>query len=178
MAAEINDPAGLAVSGGVVYFADTANLRVRKVANNIITTVAGTGIRDNGPATNAFLNFPEGMAIDGSGDILVADTGNAEARQFKAGGNISSVGQLQGGVPHGVAVDHAGNFYVTDEEPSFPSQMPHILKLAPGGTTTVIAGNGPDGFSGDDGPANLAVLNTPQGLVGGRGGQYLCRRLR
>lgn len=163
--AEINEPEGLAVSGGVVYFADTANLRVRKVANTIITTVAGTGIHDNGPATNAFLNFPEGLAIDGSGDILVADTGNAEARQFKAGGNISSVGELEGGVPHGVAVDHAGNFYVTDEEPSFPSQMPHILKLTPGGTTTVIAGNGPDGFSGDDGPANLAVLNTPQGLV-------------
>jgi uncharacterized protein (TIGR03437 family) len=163
--AELNEPEGLAVSGGVVYFADTDNLRVRKVANTIITTVAGTGIRDNGPATNAFLNFPEGLAIDGSGDILVADTGNAEARQFKAGGNINSVGELEGGAPYGVAVDQAGNFYVTDEEPSFPSEMPHILKLAPGGTTTVIAGNGPDGFSGDDGPATLAVLNTPQGLA-------------
>jgi hypothetical protein len=67
--------------------------------DNIINTVAGTGIRDNGPAVNAFLNFPEGIAIDGSGDILVADTGNAEAREFKAGGNINSVGQLQGGEP-------------------------------------------------------------------------------
>ena len=89
MAAELNYPAGLAISSGVVYFADESNQRVRKIANNIITTVAGTGIRDNGPATNAFLNFPEGIAIDGSGDILVADTGNAEARQFKAGGNIN-----------------------------------------------------------------------------------------
>ena len=127
--------------------------------------MAGTGIRDNGPATNAFLNFPEGIAIDGSGDILVADTGNAEARKFKAGGNINGVGQLQGGAPYGVTVDQAGNFYLTDEEPSFPSEMPHILKVGPDGTTTVIAGNGPDGFSGDDGPATLAVLNTPQGLA-------------
>ncbi len=87
------------MSGGVIYFADVSNERVRKVANYIITTVAGTGIRDNGPATNAFLNFPEGIAIDGSGEILVADTGNTDARKFKAGGNINSVGQLQGGSP-------------------------------------------------------------------------------
>ena len=65
----------------------------------------------------------------------------------------TALGQLQGGAPYGAAVDHAGNFYVTDEEPIFPSQMPHILELAPDGTTTVIAGNGPDGFSGDGGPA-------------------------
>jgi uncharacterized protein (TIGR03437 family) len=172
--AELGDPAGLAISGGVVYFADVSNERVRKVANNIITTVAGTGIRDNGPATNAFLNFPEGIAIDGSGNILLADTGNAEARQFKAGGNINSVGQLLGGAPYGATVDGAGNFYVTDEEPSFPSQIPHILKVAPGGTTSIVAGNGPDGFSGDDGPATLAVLNTPHGIaVDAAGNIYL-----
>jgi uncharacterized protein (TIGR03437 family) len=165
LAAELDYPAGLVVSGGVLYFADVVNQRVRMVLNNIITTVAGTGIRDNGPATNAFLNFPEGLAIDGSGDILVADTGNTEAREFKAGRNINSVGQLLGGTPYGATVDQAGNFYLTDEEPSFPNEMPHILKLTPGGTTSVIAGNGPDGFSGDDGPATLAVLNTPQGLA-------------
>src|ERR1700722_17029541 len=165
LAAELNYPTGLAVSGGALYFADIVNQRVRKVLNNIITTVAGTGIRDNGPAANAFLNFPEGLAIDGSGDIVVADTGNTEAREFKAGGNINSVGQLLGGTPYGVTVDKAGNFYITDEEPSFPYEMPHILKLGPGGTTSVIAGNGPDGYSGDDGPATLAVLNSPQGLA-------------
>ncbi len=96
VAAELSAPAGIAVSGGVVYFADLGNLRIRKVASNIITTVAGTGTHDNGPATSAFLNFPEGITIDGSGNILVADTANAEARRFKAGGNINSVGQLSG----------------------------------------------------------------------------------
>jgi uncharacterized protein (TIGR03437 family) len=165
LGAELNYPAGIAAGGGAVYFADVSNERVRKVANNIIMTVAGTGIRDNGPATNAFLSFPEGIAIDGSGDILVADTGNAEARKFKAGGNINGVGQLQGAAPFGMTVDQAGNFYLTDEEPSFPSQVPQILKVAPDGTTTLIAGNGPDGFSGDDGPATAASLNTPQGLA-------------
>ncbi len=165
LAAELDEPAGLAVSGGVVYFADSANFRVRKIANYIITTVAGTGNRDNGPATNAFLNFPEGISINGSGDILVADTGNAEAREFKAGGNINGVGQLQGGAPYGVTVDRAGNFYLTDEEPGFPSQMPHILKVGPDGTTAIIAGNGPDGFYGDGGPATLAVFDTPRGIA-------------
>jgi uncharacterized protein (TIGR03437 family) len=165
LSAELDYPAGLAISGGVLYFADVVNQRVRKVANYTINTVAGTGIRDNGPASNAFLNFPEGLAIDRSGDILVADTGNAEAREFKAGGNINSVGQLLGGSPFGAAVDQAGNFYITDEQPSFPSEIPHILQLTPGGTTSIIAGNGPDGFSGDDGPATLAVLNTPHGLA-------------
>jgi uncharacterized protein (TIGR03437 family) len=165
LVAELNNPAGLAISSGVVYFADASNERVRKIANIAITTVAGTGIRDNGPATNAFLNFPEGVAIDGSGDILVADTGNAEARQFKTGGNINRVGQLQGGIPYGATVDPAGNFYLTDEEAGFPYEIPHILKLGTDGSTTLIAGNGPDGFAGDGGPATLAVLNTPQGVV-------------
>jgi len=165
LGAEINAPEGIAVSGGAVYFADSANFRVRKILNYTITTVAGTDNRDNGPAANAFLNFPEGIAIDGAGDILVADTDNAEARKFKVGGNINGVGQLQGGTPFGMTVDRAGNFYLTDEEPGFPSQMPHILKLETDGTTSMIAGNGPDGFSGDEGPATLAVLNTPQGLA-------------
>src|ERR1700733_2627620 len=164
-AAELNSPAGLAIGGGVVYFADASNQRVRKIANGIITTVAGTSIRDGGPAANAFLDIPEGIAIDGSGDILVADTGDSEARKFKAGSPINSVGQLQGGAPYGVASDSAGNFYFTDEEPNFPSETPHILKVTPQGSTSIFAGGGPDGFSGDNGPATAAALNAPQGLA-------------
>ncbi len=64
-----------------------------------------------------------------------------------------------------MTTDQAGNFYLTDEEPVFPSEIPHVLKVGSDGSTTVIAGNGPDGFSGDDGPATLAVLNEPQGLA-------------
>ncbi len=165
LAAELGQPAGLVIGNGAVYFADEYSLRVREVANYIINTVAGTGIRDNGPATNAFLNFPEGIAIDANGNLLVADTGNAEARLFKVGGNINSFGELQDGTPMGATADHAGNFYVTAEEPSFPNDLAQILQIAPDGTTAVIAGNGPDGFSGDGGPATLAVLNEPQGVA-------------
>ncbi len=78
---------------------------------------------------------------------------------------VNSVGQLQGGAPAGVASDSAGNFYFTDEEPNFPSETPHILKVTPQGSTSIVAGGGPDGFSGDNGPATEAALNAPQGLA-------------
>ncbi len=71
-AAELNSPAGLAISGGVIYFADSSNQRVRKIANNVINTVAGTSIRDEGLATfTSAWTCLEGIAIDGSGDNLV-----------------------------------------------------------------------------------------------------------
>ena len=157
LAAELNGPAGLAISGGAVYFADASNERVRKIANYVITTVAGTGIRDNGPAANAFLNFPEGIAIDGSGDILVADTGTRRRGASRREAISTALGQLQGGAPYGVDRGSSREtFIVTDEEPGFTSQIPHVLKVEPDGTTSIIAGNGPDGFSGDGGPATLA----------------------
>jgi uncharacterized protein (TIGR03437 family) len=172
--AELNVPAGLTVSSGVIYFADELNERVRKIANSDITTVAGTDIHDNRPATAAFLNFPEGIAIDGAGNIAVADTGNSAARRFKTGGDINSFGQLQGGVPFGAAVDKAGDFYLTDEEPGSSSEVAHVLEVTPDGTTSVVAGSGMNGFVGDGGPAVTAEINLPQGLaVDAAGNVYL-----
>lgn len=165
LAAELDQPAGIAASGGIVYFADTGNVRVRSVLNGTIHTVAGTGMGDNGPAVNAFLFYPEGVAINAAGNVLVSDTGNAEAREFKVGGNISPIGQLKGGVPIGAAVDSPGNFYVTDEEPQANgTEIPRVLRLNANGTT-IIAGNNADGFAGDGGPATQATLNTPEGLA-------------
>lgn len=165
LTAEFSYPAGLAAGAGTVYIADETNFRVRTVQNYVINTVAGTSIRDNGPAADAFLNFPEGLAIDTNGNLLVADSGNEEARRFKIGGTINAIGELQQGAPYGAAADQAGNFYVTDEQPTFTSEMPYVLEIAPDGTTAIAAGDGPDGFSGDGGPATLAVLNAPQGVA-------------
>ena len=156
--AGLSAPAGLALdSNNQLYIADLFNARVRKVAGSVITTLAGTGSRDGGSATAAFLNFPEGLAASGTNNVLVADTGNNEARRFNIGGNISSVGQVQG-VPHGVAVDSGGNFYVTDDEPL-------VLKITPAGATSIVAGNSRDGYSGDNGPATAAMISTPTGIA-------------
>jgi hypothetical protein len=56
---------------------------------------------------------------------------------------------------------------------AFPARVPHILKVAPDGTTTVLAGNGPDGFSGDGGPATLRRSQHAAGRGGGLGRQYV-----
>src|SRR6266853_1307754 len=82
ISASLNDPIGVAVdAAGNVYIADTLHNRIRKVTSNgIITTIAGSGTAcysgDGGPAINAKLFFPHDVAIDSSGKVYVADTGN------------------------------------------------------------------------------------------------------
>ena len=120
-------------------------------------TYAGTSDRDGGPALSAFLNLPEGLAISGAGNILVADTGDMAARRFSVGGAISTVGQVQA-APHGVAVDAAGDYYVSDDEPL-------VLKITPAGVTSIVAGISQDGYSGDGGPATAAMISMPTGVA-------------
>ena len=155
--AELYVPTGLTIAAGQIYIADLGNGRVRKVANNIITTVAGTSNGDSQPATSAFLNLPEGLAIDMAGNITVADTWNYELRRFLLGGVIGGFGEVLG-QPFGVTVDQSGNFYVSDSEPL-------VLKVGEDGTTSIVAGNSQSGFSGDGGSAQSASLNNPLGLA-------------
>ena len=155
---EMNAPAGLAVDGNnQIYVADVLNQRIRKVAGSIITTYAGTSDRDGGPALSAFLNLPEGLAISGAGNVLVADTGDMVARRFSVGGAISTVGQVLA-APHGVAVDAAGDYYVSEDEPL-------VLKITPAGVTSIVAGISQDGYSGDGGPATAAMISMPTGVA-------------
>jgi trimeric autotransporter adhesin len=87
--AALNAPMGLAVdASGNVYIADTLNGRIRKLTpSGTITTVAGTGALyfsgDQGPATQAALYFPRGVAVDPSGNIYIADTANSVIRQLQ-----------------------------------------------------------------------------------------------
>lgn len=97
--ARLNSPRGLAVSAdGSLYIADTGDNRIRKIANGIITTVAGIGgtpgfAGDNGPAIKATLNQAEGVAVSADGAIVyVADTGNNRVRQV-ADGTIRTLAQ-------------------------------------------------------------------------------------
>ncbi|TAK56819.1 MAG: hypothetical protein EPO22_13055 [Dehalococcoidia bacterium] len=118
---------------GDVYIADTGDCRIRKVSGGTITTVAGDGVcRYNGDgitATSASIRSPMGVAVDGSGNVFIADTGNCRIREV-TGAMMSTVAGTgvcgssgDGGpatsatieVPSGVGTDAAGNFYFVDQ---------------------------------------------------------------
>ncbi|HEV2448657.1 MAG TPA: IPT/TIG domain-containing protein [Candidatus Sulfopaludibacter sp.] len=174
-AAYLTDPLGVAVdSSGNLYIADTGNQVVRKVTSGgTISTYAGNNgfgagySGDAGPATNAQLNSPVGLAIDTSGNLYIADTKNNLIRKVTAGnGNINTVvgnssttlGYLN--QPTGVAVDAAGNIYIANQGNN------SIYKFtAATGRVTRVAGNGSFGSTGDGGPATFASLGDPKGVA-------------
>jgi uncharacterized protein (TIGR03437 family) len=181
--AQLYFPTGVAVdSADNLYIADTGNNRVRKVSNGVITTVAGNGTQgfrgDNGLATSAQLNFPIGVAVDSAGNLYIADTDNNRIRMVAngvittvagngtagfTGDNIPATASPLGG-PVGVAVDSAGNLYISEDTVAGIANFPSIRKVSSGVITTV-AGNGTDGFSGDNGPATSAELWEPAGIA-------------
>src|SRR5258708_5081280 len=81
----INGPRGLAVDGAGNVFFSEGNTVKRHSPSGSVTTVAGTGVEgfsgDNGPATAAKLSQPEGLAVDSSGNLLIADYGNGRVRK-------------------------------------------------------------------------------------------------
>jgi sugar lactone lactonase YvrE len=88
--AELNLPDAVAVdASGNLYIADTYNNAIRKVSNGLIATIAGDGSPgysgDNGPAANARLNMPRGVAVDASGTVYIADSGNHVVRKVSNG---------------------------------------------------------------------------------------------
>ena len=190
--AQLNSPQGVAVdAAGNYYVADTGNNVVRKVAaNGTITTLAGTGTAgfagDNGAAASAQLNSPQGVAVDGSGNVYIADTQNSRVRKV-SGGTISTVAgsgtigfggdggagtSAQLNTPTGLAVDGSGNLYIAD----FGNNV--VRKLSTGGTITTIAGNGRQGYSGDGGLGTLAQLNGAQAVaVDSAGNVYIADTL-
>jgi sugar lactone lactonase YvrE len=159
-AAQLGGPADVAVDGaGNVYIADRLNHRVRKVSpNGVITTIAGTGTAgssgDNGPATAAELNQPSELALDGAGNLYIATSG--PVRKVSPAGLITTILSGSGGA---LAADGAGNVYVSGEK------GPTVVKVSPGGATTVVAGTGKLGFSGDNDKAIEAELSFPSGLA-------------
>jgi streptogramin lyase len=185
--ASIGPPASIAVDGqGDIYFADTRNNEVREVTPaGGMSIVAGGGGNDypnhgdGGPATDAELRFPDAVALDGSGDLFIADTGHAEVREVSTSGIITTIaGNGQSGssgdggpavrakleAPDGLAVDSAGDVYVSDRVTN------RIRKISPSGIITTVAGTGTAGFSGDGDPATNAELNGPAGLAFGPDG--------
>lgn len=139
--ATLNNASAVAVdSAGNLYIADTGNNRIRKVTTvGTISTVAGNGsgafTGDGGPAINAALNQPDGIAVDPSGNFFISDTGNQRVRMVNASGTITTIAgngaagfagdggtataaALNMNAPvaqeSGIAVDTAGNVFVVD----------------------------------------------------------------
>jgi hypothetical protein len=132
--AELGSPNDVALdASGNLYIADTDNARIRKVnTSGIISTVAGSGLGfsgDGGPATEASLDYPLGVAVDAAGDVLIADSYNNRIRWVDGQGIIHTVAgngsygfSGDGGpatnaelaAPWGVGVDPSGNIYVAD----------------------------------------------------------------
>ncbi len=181
--ADMNDPESVAADGaGNVYVADNLNNRIREVTpDGTISTVAGNGGSgywgDGGPATGANLNRPEGVAMDGAGNLYIADSDNFVIRKVSKGiistvaGNGTQGYSGDGGPatsaqlndPTAIAVDSTGNLYIAD-------LYAHVIRKVSksDGTISTIAGNGSNGVpcsSGDGGPATSARFCGPSGVA-------------
>lgn len=176
--AQLNSPTSVAVDAdGNLYIADLLNSAVRKVTpGGTITTLAGNGVQgyngDRIAASKALLNFPQSVAVDSAGNVYIADQMNSRVRMVSTGGNIATIAGTgvagsggDGGLainaqitPVGIAVDSAGNVYISDGGS-------RVRKLFPGGGILTIAGNGSQGYTGDGGLATNATLFNPSGVA-------------
>lgn len=183
--AQLSFAQGIAIDGRRnIYIADTGNHRIRKVTpDGRIATIAGTGRRgmegDGGPALNARFDQPYGLALDAAGNLYVADLGNHRVRKISPDGIITTVAGAGGKgsrgdggpaaeaqlmSPRNVALDAAGNLYISEFEGH------RVRRVSPEGVITTFAGTGVAGLGGDGGPAALAQLAFPAGLAVDRDG--------
>ncbi len=177
----LNTPRNVAVdASGTFYISDTGNHRVRRVGSDgAIQTIAGNGIGfatgTGGPAADASLGGPRGLALTPDGDLIIAEQSAHIVRRINVQtGNILSFagkdipgygGDGRPGVnanlsgPMGVAADSMGNVWIAE-------RFNHrVRKLDSTGIITTVAGSFEEGFSGDGGPATLAALNGPRGVA-------------
>jgi sugar lactone lactonase YvrE len=173
-------------AAGILYI--TAGERVQKVTPaGVATTIAGTGqlgfAGDGGPATQAQLDDPDGLAVDGQGDVYIADSENQRVREVTAGGIIRTIAgtgaagfsgdggpatAAQLATPDGVAVNADGNVYIADGANN------RVRQVTPAGVIRTVAGTGTAGFSGDGDAATAAELSLPVGLtLDSRGNLYI-----
>ncbi len=161
--ASFNQPTGIAVdAAGNVFIADNGNHLIREVSpTGNVTTLAGSGIPGsaNGTGTAASFNFPQGIAVDPSGNVYVADYGNNLIRKISPEGAVTTLaGSGEAGAgnspdtvtfnkPIGVGLDVAGNIYVAD----YGNNM--VRKITPSGIVTTLAGSGISGSTNGTGAA-------------------------
>lgn len=178
--AQLNTPADIAFDAtGNVYIADEGNNRIRKIniASGIISTVAGTGTAgyiggDNGQATMAALNAPDGIAFNASGNLYIADFGNNCIREVNtASGIITTAANtatnttINFGVYGGsIAFDNSGNMYISNADNIAADNI--IRKVdAISGAVNIVCGTGAPGYNGDNITAAIAQLDIPADIV-------------
>jgi sugar lactone lactonase YvrE len=198
----LNQPRGIAIdTSGNLYVADFGNNLIRKVTQGgLLSTFAGaaatasvtntTGAPANpghadGTGAAASFNQPGGIAIDASGNLYVADTGNDTIRMVTSAGVVTTLAGSPGlagstdgtgsaarfNGPRGVAVDGNGNVYVADGGNSA------VRKVTPGGVVTTLAGL-PGNFANVEGTGAAAIFDGPSGIAVDSGGNlYLSEEL-
>jgi sugar lactone lactonase YvrE len=185
--ARFNGPNDVAVDGaGNVFVADSGNNTIRKITSTgVVTTLAGSAAADSGSADGmgaaARFSYPEGVAVDGAGNVFVVDYWNSTIRKVTPAGAVTTFAGTAGlagnadgagaaarfSVLHGVAVDGAGNVFVADTGNNT------IRKVTSAGMVTTLAGSA--GYSGSaDGTGAAARFHSPDGVaVDGAGNVFV-----
>ncbi|MGD0630257.1 MAG: Ig-like domain repeat protein [Terracidiphilus sp.] len=203
--ADLDQPSSFAFDGaGNLYIADSAHNKIRMVCSTgtvtiagttcpgagIITTVAGTGDAGNvgypGPAKDCTLSSPNGIALDGAGNMYIADTGNNVIRKIAAStgiistfagngtpgfggdGLVATAGAVEFNGPVGVTADSQGNLYIADlanQRIRRIDAVSNIVTTAAGNGKLSGAGDGKGTYSGDSGPAIDAGLSLPNAVA-------------
>ena len=177
-AARFDLPVSVAADGaGTLYVTDTLNHTIRKISSGgVVTTVAGVAGSpgsEDGTGNAARFYSPNGVAVDSSGNLYVADTGNHTIRKITSGGVVTTVAGLAGvegsddGIgsaarfrsPQGVAVDSAGNLYITDRRNCT------IRKIDSSGAVTTPVGSINQCGLSVDGTGNAARFYSPFGVA-------------
>jgi len=176
-AARFDYPQGIVADNqGNLFISDTDNNTIRQlvISSRAVTTIAGSaGIQGYSNGTGAGAEFvnPLGIAIDGGGNLYIADNGNDSIRKLAPGGTVTNLAGTSGNgfadgsgtaarffVPSGVAVDASGNVYVADE------LNDTIRKITPAGAVTTIAGS-PGDAAAADGTGSAARFFQPFGIA-------------
>ena len=186
--ARLNAPRALCVApGGDLLIADAEEHVVRRVSalTGNITTMAGAGYPgtsgNGGPATEAALHTPTGLAMSVEGDLFLAERGSHRVRCVLAASGlilpIAGSGALgyagdngpatsaQFHAPEGVAVAPNGDLYIADTGNHVVRRVAHAT-----GIVTTVVGTGKPGDTGDGGPATSALLRAPRALAFGPAG--------
>jgi len=178
-AAMLSSPDGICMDRvGNIYISDMANFRIRKISTDgTIITVVGNGTcctgGDGGPATSAQLWLPVGLTMDDTGNLFIADYGSKKVRKVDTAGIIStfagtgsyiyngdSIAALDANIdPMRIAIGNYNYLYIVD---NYNNRVRVVDTL---NNIYTVAGNGIDGFSGDDCQADTTELGDPGGIT-------------